>query len=161
MASKVEVRGQRIYAYLKEQPNTPHRKHEVLDALDLQDSHTTRRAIQRARELAEADDMYLTIPVFENGYTLAVTDDASAAVDPALWLARVEHGVRVPREIADDFMRSRMRDLAPIDRAYVRWQDKVRQATESITEGLDELVKANMEMRREQRRDSDREQSDA
>lgn len=149
--NKIDLRARRIYDYLRERLNEPVRKQELLDELGLQSSKTTRVAIGRARDLAAADDLYLTIPVEANGFTMAVTDDVSAAVDPALWLSRVEHGVAVPRHIADDFMRSRMENLTPIDRAYVHMQDRINASVGSIQEAASELVKAQMEFRRELR----------
>lgn len=150
--NRVGVRAQRIYEYLRDRQGQALRKAELLAVLELTDSKTTRSAIQRARELAEADGLYLTVPVYDNGYTMAVTDDASAAVDPAMFLARVGQGVEVPKHIADEFMRSRMEKLSPTDRAYLHLQDKIDAALSGAQAARDEIVRAQIELRREQRK---------
>lgn len=148
---RVGARAQLIYEHLRTRPGQALRKPDLLAALDLNDSATTRRAIQRARELAEADGLYLTVPVYDNGYTMAVTDDPSAAVDPAMWLARTEHGVGVPRHIADDFMKSRMGKLSASERAYVHLQDQVNELVAATQQSAQALAKALMDERRESR----------
>lgn len=153
--NRVSERAELIYLFLSNRRNEVWRKSDVLNELGLQDSKTTRRAIGRARELAADDGLYLTIPDYDNGYTMGLTDDPSAAVDNALWLARVANGVTVPKHIADDFMRERMNKLAGSERAYIHLADKALEATRSIQAASDELVKALMKERRESRRDGD------
>lgn len=154
MAETVQIRGQRIYNYLRSHLNRPFRKEDLFRHLDLNSSGTTRRAIQRARELAEADGLYLTVPVAANGYTMGVTDDPSAAIDPALWLAKCEEGVRVPREIAEDFVRSRFEAMSAQDRAMTKAVIALRDAMESqeqqrkqLNEVTDALIEARRELR--------------
>lgn len=146
---RVSHRAELIYEFLRNRRETPHRKREVLDELGLNDSKTTRQAIARARELAKQDGLYLTIPVYENGYTMGLTEDPSAAVDPALWLARVETGVRVPKDIADEFMRERMSKLSASERAYIHLADRAVEANRSIQDAMGELVDALIEERRQ------------
>jgi len=153
--NRVGERAELIYLFLSNRVNEVWRKSELLAELELQDSKTTRRAIARARELAADDNLYLTIPDYDNGYTMGLTDDPSSAVDNALWLARVANGVNVPKHIADDFMRERMSKLSGTERAYIRLNDKTIELTRSVQAAADELVKEMIQERRESRRGGD------
>lgn len=155
MSNRVANRAQRIYDYLKQRQGEAFRKADVLNALDLNDSKTTRTAIKRARELAQADGLYMAIPVYENGYTTCVTDDPRAAMDAALWLVGVENGVRVPRHIADEFVKARMSKLSPSERAYVHLTDKLNDLVKGTQDAAQEVVNALVKERREARREQD------
>jgi hypothetical protein len=151
--NRVAERGEQIYAYLKTRQGKSYRRHELLRELRIEDGSTTEAAFRHARDLAEADGLLFPVPCPQNGFTYTVTADPTAALDPALFLARTEQGVRVTTEIHEDFMRSRFRAMDAATRraakAWLDFEDVMRKAQE----GAAALTKAMVAMRRDGRDD--------
>src|SRR5690606_19041985 len=95
----VDDRAEQIFSFLRRNLNQPYRLPDLLRALRLQDSRKTRRAIKRARDLAEAAGLFFPVPCPANGHTYIVTDDPLTVLDPAIHLARIEAGVRATKEV--------------------------------------------------------------
>lgn len=153
--SRVEQRARRVYEHLKGNRNKPYRLPDLLAALNLQDSRTTRAAIRRAREYAAEDGLCFPVACPANGHTYCVTDDPSAVVDPSMHLGRIGLGIGVRKDVHDDFIRSRSAQLTPVERSMVHSLEKYEAAQRASREAYSDITKAMVAMRREQRQASD------
>lgn len=152
--NRVEERARAIYDHLRADLNTLYTLHDLLAAVDLRESATTRTAIGKARELAAEDGLCLPVACPANGYTYCVTDDPGAVVDPSMHLGRISIGVGVRKDVHDDFIRSRMSKLSPADRSMFHSLEKYEEAQRATREAYNEITKAMVAVRRE-RRDED------
>lgn len=150
---RVAERAELIYGYLRENLNEPHSIHDLLGALSMQPTNTTRRAIRKARDLAESDGLCFPIACPANGNTYCVTDDPSAAVDPSLHLGSIALGVGVRKDVHDDFIRSRMAQLSPVERSMFHSIEKYEEAQRASRVAHQEVIKAMVGMRRAGRED--------
>jgi hypothetical protein len=151
MRTRVDDRAQKIYDFLKGRLGRPYRVGDLLARVDLTDNATNRAALRRVKYLAEKDGLCCPYPTSSNGYTYTVTDDPTAALDPALHLARGQQGLEIPKTVYQDFVKSRMSKLEPGERkvakAWMDFEDKVK----AVNSGAAELTKAIIAMRREDR----------
>jgi DNA-binding response OmpR family regulator len=149
----VEDRAEQIFSFLRTNLNKPYRLPELLAALRLHDSDKTRRAIRRARGLAEAAGLFLPVACPANGQTYIVTTDPVTVLDPAIHLARIEAGTRATKETHQEFMRSRLRQMDPgtrqVTKAWLSFEERVR----AVNEGAAELTQAMVAIRREGRQE--------
>lgn len=153
--SRVDERAEAIYAFLKQHLNKPYLIGDLCRALRLQNSETTHRAVNRARVFAEADGLSLPIACPANGFTYMLTDSPVSVVDPALHLTRVEQGVRVTKEVHQDFIKSRLKQLDPKDRPAVKAWLAVEDGMRQVAAGAAALTKALVSMRKDERDEDD------
>lgn len=147
---RTEDRAREIYAFLKANLNTVYKIKDLLDELGLYDGTTTRSAIRRARDMAADDGLCFPVACFDNGLTYCVTDDPGAVIDPSMHLAKIANGVGVRKDIHDDFIRSRMAKLAPVDRAMFNSLEKFEFAQREQRVAYAEVLKAITAVRRNQ-----------
>lgn len=155
--SRVDDRAHVIYAFLKEDGNfkKPFRGTNLLRCVGLEDNATNRAALKRLKYMAEVENLCCPYPVAANGYTYTLTDDPTAAFDPALHLARGQAGLEVPKVVYEDFLKSRLsklpKDEREVAKAWMDFEDKVR----AVNAGAADLTKVIVAMRRDMRRPSD------
>lgn len=146
--SRVDDRAQLIYDFLKANLNTVYKIGDLLGALDLNDGTTTRTAIRRARGLAVEDGLCFPVACPANGFTYCVTDNPSAALDPAIHLGGIGLGVGVRKDVHDEFIRSRMAELTPSERSLVLSIDHMDAAQRESRKAQREVLKAIVGFRR-------------
>lgn len=149
--NRVKTRARAIYAHLRANLNTPFTIDELLVEVGYQDGATTRSAIRRARDLAQADGLCLPVACPANDNTYCVTDHPGAVVDPAIHLGNIALGVGARKDVHDEFIRSRLAQLSPTERAMITSLDKFDAAAREQREAHHEVMKAMVAMRREQR----------
>lgn len=152
---RVDDRARRIYEFLKANLNRPFLIGDLLAAVDLHDSQTTRAAIRRARGFAADDGLCFPVACPANGKTYCVTDEPSVVVDPALHLGAIAIGVGVRKDVHDEFMRERMSKLSPAERALVHVLEKWGATERAHRQVQGEFLTAMVAMRHEGRRQAD------
>ena len=152
--SRVDDRARAIYEFLSSNLNKPYALGDLLAAIGHRDSCTTRSAIRKARTLAEEDGVCFPIACPANGNTYCVTDNPAAVVDPSIHLGSIALGVGVRKDVHDEFIRSRMAQLDPVDRAMVHSLDRMGAAQRETRDAHREMMKAMVAMRRGRRDES-------
>jgi len=152
--NRVQERGEIIYSFLRDRLNEPFTIKELMSALSLHDGSTTRAAIRRARDLAADDGLCFPVACWDNGLSYCVTDVPATVIDPSIHLGKIALGVGVRKDVHDDFIRSRMAKLTPVDRAMFHSLEKFEAAQREQRAAYADVLKAITEIRRSQRGDT-------
>lgn len=150
--NRVEQRAEAIFTYLRRHMGEGLTIAELCTLLRINDGATTRRAINRARDLATAEGLHFPPAVPANGLRYMVTNLAVDALDPSLHMARIEAGVRARKQNGVEFMRRRLRDVPaeyrPVARAFVNIELKTERALAELRREADDMIVEMVKLRR-------------
>lgn len=156
---RVEQRAQLIYEFLSLHLGEGYTIGELCDELDIENSATTRSAINRARDLAAEAGRHFPPAVPQNEHRYLVTELAEDAVDPTLHMSRIGAGVRRREESGIEFMRRERRhlspELKPIADYMVKSYDTTRRAIGELQRVADDMVAELVKVRRGMRNTED------
>jgi hypothetical protein len=115
----VDNRARVIYRFLRENAGRGFKLDELLTATGLENSATTRRAIQRAALLAEQDGFNFPPAGPKNQNRYMVTANSQDTFEPTLNLRRIKHGVGRRERMGLDYMSAHPEHLTPAQAAAV------------------------------------------
>jgi hypothetical protein len=151
----VEARGQRIFEFLSQRLDQGFTLEEICGELQIHPGDKTRRAMRHARRIATEQGLHLPPATPGGGFRYWVTASPGLAVDGTLQMAAVEAGVRRRKEIGVEFIEATRRDADPADRpiinALLSAETRIRDAVAQMDAVRDDVVKALIASRREQR----------
>jgi hypothetical protein len=149
--STVDERGARLYEIMKAKLNKTFTRQKLLMVTGYENSDKFDRAMRRARDLAEADGLFLPCACPAAGWVYCVTDDPRSMIDPTIWIRRVAEGAAELAVRHEDYTRTLLPKLPRADRAYMKAYLEMQEKARELVQGAMALTKALVDMRRDAR----------
>jgi len=122
---------------------------QMLARTGLQNTGTTRKAIQRVSILAERAGLCMPACGPATGYRYMVTDNAQMVVESTFDLTRIESGIRRRRRRQDTYVSDNLAALSPGERQFHESRMRIDTRIEQLEGDVDVMVQAVEMIRRE------------